>query len=119
MTQVSGLDVLTGELIQLEGEVLPLEPLSFWGGVDSQTGQIIDARHKSYGICLTGKIVQMPFTKGSSSSTSVLLECMRVGTAPKAMILDRPDPIVVVAMLVGMELYGLRLPVLLANNAPK
>ena len=34
--------------------------LSFWGGVDPETGLVIDAHHSLNGICLAGKIVMMP-----------------------------------------------------------
>ena len=112
MTQISGVDLLSQQIITLKGELLCIAPLSFWGGLDSTSGMIIDARHPSFGICLSHKIVQMPYAKGSSSSSSVLLEAIRLGTAPKAMILERPDPILLVAVLVAFELYQLSMPIL-------
>lgn len=113
--QVSGLDALTLERVVLEGEVLDIAPLSFWGGVDSATGQIIDGRHPQVGVSLTGKIVRMSRSRGSSSSSSVLAECIRLGTAPAAIVLQQPDPIILVGALVAAELYGANMPVLLAQ----
>lgn len=48
----------------------------------------------------------MGATKGSSSSTSTLLECIRRDTAPALLLLTEPDPILVVGAAVGRELYS-------------
>ncbi len=95
-----------------EGTVLVLEkPLSFWGGMDVRTGTVIDERHPQHGIRLTGRIVVMSAGRGSSSSTSVLAEAIRLGTAPAAIVLTRPDVIVALAPIVTTELYGRGCPV--------
>jgi uncharacterized protein len=108
-------DVLTGEAFTCDpNQVLYLEPLSFWGGVDAQTGMVIDQSHPQCGVCLKDRIIQMPSARGSSSSSSVLAECIRLGTAPSAMILEYPDPIVVVGALVALELYGLQMAVVVS-----
>jgi hypothetical protein len=111
--KVSGLNAITLEPLELEGEVVEIAPLSFWGGVDPATGKIIDRHHPQVGLLLRGKIVVMSRTRGSSSSSSVLAECIRLGTAPAAIILDEPDPIIVVGAMVAAELYGKQMPVLL------
>jgi len=95
-----------------EGDVVVLdEPLSFWGGMDPKSGEIIDARHPQRGISLRGKVVVMPSGRGSSSSSSVLAEAIRLGTAPAAILLGRPDPLVALGALVARELYGRAPPV--------
>lgn len=83
-----------------------VEALSFWGGVDSGTGQVIDRHHQQHGSCLAGKVVWLPAGRGSSSSSSVLLECARLGTAPAALLLAAPDMILGVGAEVAFELYG-------------
>ncbi|PYR41153.1 MAG: hypothetical protein DMF93_09170 [Acidobacteria bacterium] len=50
------------------------EPLSFWGGYDFQTGRIIDRHHPLAGACAAGRILAVPASKGSSTTTAVLLE---------------------------------------------
>ena len=87
------------------------EPLSFWGGVDPRTGRVIDRRHPQAGAQLSGRVVVMPSGRGSSSSSSVLAECIRLGTAPSALLLHEPDPILVVGAIVARELYGRTIPV--------
>jgi predicted aconitase with swiveling domain len=53
----------------------------------------------------------MPSGRGSSSSSSVLAEAIRLGTAPAGIVLREPDPIVVLGAVVARELYGVELPV--------
>ena len=91
----------------VSGPVIRLaEPLSFWGGFDSGTGRITDRNHQQYGTCLTDAVVVMNATRGSSSSTSTLLEAIRVGSAPAAFVLETKDPFVVVAAAAAWEIYG-------------
>ena len=90
-------------------------PLSLWGGLDLTTGAICDVSHPECGVSLLGKIVVMPGARGSSSSSSALVEAVRRGIAPAAIILSRVDPILVIGSLVAFDLYGVRLPILLAG----
>jgi predicted aconitase with swiveling domain len=99
-----------------EGRALVLsEPLSFWGGVDVATGRIIDHSHPALGQRVTGMILVMPGGRGSSSSSSVLAEAIRSGSAPAALLLGRPDPILTVGALVARSLYGLECPVIVCD----
>ncbi len=88
-------------------------PLSFWGGTDN-SGRIVDAHHPQCGAILTGRILLMESGRGSSSASSVLAEQIRARTAPAAIVLARPDPIIPLGALVAAELYGLYLPVVVA-----
>lgn len=100
------------------GEALVLsEPLSFWGGLDSATGQIIDRWHPEHGGCLTGRVLVMAAGRGSSSGSSVLAEALRLGTGPCAVVLAARDAIVVVGAMVAAELYGRHCPVALVDAA--
>ena len=56
------------------------EPLSFWGGLDSATGGIIDQWHPQKDDIITGCILVMRAGRGSSSGSSVLAEAIRRGT---------------------------------------
>ena len=97
--------VATGEILHL------VEPLSLWGGLDPATGQLIDRNHPQAGQSLTGRIVVMPHGRGSSSSSSVLAEALRLGTAPAGFILGEPDAILVVGALVATRLYSASCPI--------
>lgn len=91
--------------------VVLAEPLSFWGGLDPATGRVIDARHPQRGTALGGRVLVMPTGRGSSSSPSVLAEAVRAGTAPAAIVLTEPDPLVALGAIVARELYGTAPPV--------
>ena len=93
------------------------EPLSLWGGMDPATGRVIDRRHPQSGQSLAGRIVTMPSGRGSSSSSSVLAEAVRAGTAPSAVLMLEPDPIVALGAVVAAELYGRRVPVVVLDEA--
>ena len=88
-----------------------VEPLSFWGGIDPRTGLVIDRRHPQAGVCVSGKILVMPSGRGSSSSSSVLAEAIRLGTAPAGIVLAEPDGILALGALVAALLYGRSCPV--------
>lgn len=98
------------------GVVLRLgAPLSFWGGVEAETGRIIDRSQPHFGVELRGRVLVMPSGRGSSSSSSVLAETIRNGTGPAAIIMERPDPIVTAGAMVARSLYGIVCPVVVAS----
>jgi uncharacterized protein len=98
------------------GPVLRLdEPLSFWGGLDSATGTIIDRLHSQCGASVAGRILMLPTGRGSSSGSATLAEALRLGKGPAAILMLERDAIVVVGAMVAAELYGLACPVALAD----
>ena len=103
---------------EAEGQALVFsQPLSFWGGIDAETGDIIDHSHPGLGQNVTGKILVMPSGRGSSSSSSVLAEAIRRGTAPAGILMERPDPILAVGAIVAEFLYGIRMPLVVCDIA--
>ena len=93
------------------------EPLSFWGGYDWKTGEIIDRRHPLSGLNAKGKILAIPFTRGSSTTTAVLLEAIRAGTAPNAIITTATDFFFALASVVADELYTTPLPLVAISES--
>ncbi|MFV1999896.1 MAG: aconitase X swivel domain-containing protein [Acidimicrobiia bacterium] len=91
------------------------EPLSFWGGLNPETGNIIDKRHPQLGQNVSGNILAMAYSRGSSSSTGTLAEAIRLGTAPAAIIMSEPDMIVTLGAMVAHELYGTNCPVIVVG----
>lgn len=99
------------------GPVMRLSaPLSFWGGVDPNTGRIIQVRHPQCGEIIGGSILCLPATIGSSSSSAVLLELIRLGIAPAALIMGTPDAILMIGCLVAREM-GWKAPPAFALDA--
>jgi len=88
------------------------EALSFWGGYDFRTGTIIDEHHPLAGVCAAGRILAVPFSKGSSTTTAVLLEAVRAGTAPAAILTTAVDPFFALASVVAGVMYGKSFPVI-------
>jgi predicted aconitase with swiveling domain len=93
------------------------EPLSFWGGYDWKTGEIIDRRHPLSGEIAMGKILVIPFTRGSSTTTAVLLEAIRAGTAPNAIITTATDFFFALASVVATELYNSPIPLVAVSDS--
>lgn len=107
---MQGRPLVAGET---EGELLvSAEPLSFWGGYDYATGEIIDRRHPLSGQVATGRVLAIPFTRGSSTTTAVLLEAVRAGTAPAALLVASTDPFLALGSIVSDEMYGRPVPVI-------
>ena len=100
------------------GEVLKLdEPLSFWGGVDPETGEIIDLRHPQGGMSAKGKVLMMPFGRGSSSGSSVIAEGIRSGSGPAGIIMMEADEIIALGSIVADEIYGKAMPVIVVEES--
>ena len=87
------------------------EPWSFWGGLDPGKGTVVSEHHPQFGISLRERVLVMPSGRGSSSSSSVLAEAIRLGTAPAGILLREVDSIVVLGAVVARELYSVELPV--------
>ena len=92
------------------------ESLSFWGGYDSQTGEIIDRRHPLCGRIAAGCILAIPTTRGSSTTTAVLLEAIRAGTAPGAIITRGVDQFLALASVVAEVMYSKPIPIIALDD---
>jgi predicted aconitase with swiveling domain len=113
--------VVSGTVLALvdgeaSGPVLALrEPISFWGGVEVDSGKIVEQGHPEAGEVVGGTMLVMPHGRGSSSASSVLAEMIRLGTAPAALILGSADPIIVLGAVVAEEVYHRTTPVVVAE----
>jgi predicted aconitase with swiveling domain len=106
---------LHGESIS--GQILHLdEPLSFWGGLDPSTGEIIDQAHPQAGASMAGVVVAMPGSRRSSGTPGVLGEAPRTGAGPAALIVTKADINLVAGAMVAGSLYGVDCPVLLVDG---
>ncbi|WP_420631884.1 aconitase X swivel domain-containing protein [Candidatus Leptofilum sp.] len=95
------------------GEALVLtEPLSLWGGLNPETGEIIDKRHPQVGQIVTERVLVLPAGRGSSSASSILLEAVKQQTTPAAIITAEVDGILALGAAVAREMYDQSPPVL-------
>jgi predicted aconitase with swiveling domain len=86
------------------------EALSFWGDVDPATGRVTNARHPLHGERLGGRVLVYPFGRGSCTTSNILLELIRTGQAPAAIVTRSVEPVLAVGPLVGEALYGRTIP---------
>ncbi len=114
MRVLKGKPVVGGEAC---GEaIVSNEPISFWGGIDPRTGEVIDRRHELSGENVTGKIFVFPTGRGSSTSSAILLEAVRTGAAPAAIINLKVDPILALGSIVADEMYKRTVPIVLLDE---
>lgn len=74
--------------------IISHDPLSFLGGVDPQTGNVIDREHELYQQNISGKILVMPSGKGSTVGSYVIFQMAKNKTAPLAIIALEAEPII-------------------------
>jgi predicted aconitase with swiveling domain len=86
------------------------EALSFWGDVDPATGRVVNPRHPLHGERLEGRVLVYPFGRGSCTTSNILLELIRTGQAPAAIVTRAVEPVLAVGPLVGTALYGRTIP---------
>jgi predicted aconitase with swiveling domain len=111
--QLSGRAVIPGEAT---GTVLISRvPISLWGGVDPETGKIIDPHHDRCGESIVDRVFAFPGEKGSSTGSAVLLELVGRGLAPAALITTSLAPIAALGSIVAEELYGRTVPMTLIS----
>lgn len=91
----------------IKGQVLVCdEGLSFWGGVDATSGQIVDAHHPQHGQSLGGRVVMMPTSRGSCTGSGVLLGLAFLGKAPAALIFRESEDILTLGAVIAAKLFG-------------
>ena len=87
------------------------EPMSFWGTVDPQSGLIRDNRHALYMKNMAGKVLAFTTPKGSSGTGLIILEQIRTGCAPAAIINLRSEPVVLTGPIIAQRFYHVDIPV--------
>ncbi len=88
------------------------EGLSFWGGVDPDSGRVIDAHHPAHGLGLAGRVVLMPTSRGSCSGSGVLLQLALSGHAPAALVFREAEEILTLGALIAARMFDRPLAVL-------
>ena len=96
---------LEGKIVR-EGEakgkaLVSKEPISFLGGVDPDTGKIIEAGHALEGRSIKDKILIFPHGKGSTVGSYVLYQLATNGNAPAAIINRKAEAIVAVGAIIA------------------
>lgn len=90
--------------------------LSFWGGVDSSTSEVIDRHHPLSGQHLQGTILAIPGGRGSCSGSGVILELILNGKGPRALVFARREDVLTLGVLVAKEVFGKSIPVIILGT---
>lgn len=77
------------------------EPIGFLGGVDAESGTIIEKGHPLEGQCVAGKVLVFPTGKGSTVGSYVLYQLAANGRAPAAILNAESEPIVAVGAIIS------------------
>ena len=77
------------------------EPIGFLGGVDPETGFVVEAGHPLAGECVAGRVLVFPTGKGSTVGSYTLYRMARAGTAPAAIVNAESEAIVAVGAIIS------------------
>lgn len=107
---LQGRSLVTG---RAEGELLFADMgLSFWGGVDPFSGEVIDRHHPLSGQNLARRVLAIPSGRGSCTGSSVMMELLSGEHAPSALVLAEADEILTLGVLVAELLFQRSIAVL-------
>lgn len=77
------------------------EPVSFYGGVDPDTGIVEEQGHPLQGRSVAGRVLVFPGGKGSTVGSYTLYRMKRNGTAPAALVNRQCETIVAVGAIIA------------------
>ena len=99
MEQLKGRIIYKGKA---EAEALvTAQPISFYGGVDPDTGVVIEKGHELQGVSVKGKILVFPQGKGSTVGSYTLYRLRKNGVAPAGMVNRECETIVAVGAIIS------------------
>lgn len=75
--------------------------ISFFGGVDPDTGVIVERGHELEGQCIAGKILAFPSGKGSTVGSYTLYRLKAAGRAPAAILNVQCETITAVGCIIA------------------
>ena len=85
-----------------EGEALKsMQPISFYGGVDPDTSEIIEKGHELKGEKVRAKILVFPNGKGSTVGSYTLYRLKKNGLAPEGIINRDCETVVAVGAIIS------------------
>jgi hypothetical protein len=76
-------------------------PMSFYGGVNPDTGEIVERGHELRGQSVKGRVLVFPYGKGSTVGSYVLYRLRKNGVAPCAILNAKCETIVAVGAIIS------------------
>jgi len=85
-----------------EGEAIVTKyGISFYGGIDPDTGKVVEVGHELEGKSITGKVLVFPTGKGSTVGSYTLYRMKKNNTAPAAIVNKQIDTIIAVGCIIS------------------
>lgn len=81
--------------------LVSMKPISFLGGVDAESGLIVEVGHDLKGKSVKDTILCFPHGHGSTVGSYVVYSLVKRGLGPKAIINQTADPVVVVGAIIA------------------
>jgi predicted aconitase with swiveling domain len=81
--------------------IVTKDGLSFYGGVDPDTGKVVEVGHEIEGKSITGKVLVFPTGKGSTVGSYTLYRMKKNNTAPAAIVNKQIDTIIAVGCIIS------------------
>lgn len=109
MKTIKGKGIVQGKV---RGEaIVSMSPFGFFGGVNPETGIVIDKWHELYGQSIKGKVFIYPEGRGSTVGAAIILELARTGCAPAAIVNTNVETITVAGGLMAKTFYDVDIPI--------
>ena len=97
--KLSGRKIYKGTV---EGEALvTTDGISFYGGVDPDTGKVVEVGHELEGQVITDKVLVFPTGKGSTVGSYTMYRMKKNNTAPVAIVNREIDTIIAVGCIIS------------------
>ncbi|MFX1363610.1 MAG: DUF126 domain-containing protein [Promethearchaeota archaeon] len=81
--------------------IVTKDGISFYGGVDPDTGKVVEVGHELEGQSITGKVLVFPTGKGSTVGSYTMYRMKKNNTAPAAIINKQIDTIIAVGCIIS------------------
>ncbi len=86
----------------IEGQaIVTNDGISFYGGVDPDTGKVVEVGHELEGQSITGKVLVFPTGKGSTVGSYTMYRMKKNSTAPIAIVNKEIDTIIAVGCIIS------------------
>jgi phosphomecalonate degydratase small subunit len=99
VTKLQGRVICEGKA---EGKALVSStPMSFFGGVDPETGVVTERGHELQGQSVKGRVLVFPSGKGSTVGSYIMYRLKKSGSAPCAILNQKCETIVAVGAIIS------------------
>jgi predicted aconitase with swiveling domain len=81
--------------------IVTKEGISFYGGIDPDTGKVVEVGHELEGKSVSGKVLVFPSGKGSTVGSYTMYRMKKSNTAPAAIVNKQVDTIIAVGCIIS------------------